>query len=346
MLFGMLSLAVIVMRESRIAYYQPGFKSPLYPWVHIAGMIIPGWLIVEMGWMAILFTAGLLAVGVAWFMFYARHRVDRGGAILHVFERLGRRVWRGLDDELRTIMAEKGLAEEDPLEELVAHADIIDLDDDEVRFEDAVHLATLALARKDIGIDPDAMAERIIEQARQGMIPHTHHAMLPHLLDEQITESRLVLLRAAQGIATPYVDEELYAMLLLIGPDHEPTQHLRILAHLGNRIEDSDFMDLLLSSRTEIQLKEALLREERIYHLWIRESAQSGHLVGLPIREAGFPSGALVALVQRANGALLIPEANTRLKEGDRLTLIGNPDALTDITHRYGTAYLPATQPG
>ena len=31
MLFAMLSTAVIVMRESQIESYDPGFKSPLYP---------------------------------------------------------------------------------------------------------------------------------------------------------------------------------------------------------------------------------------------------------------------------------------------------------------------------
>src|SRR6056297_3253485 len=49
LLFGIMSLSVIVMRESKIDGYSPGFRSPLYPWVQIVGMIIPVWLIAEMG---------------------------------------------------------------------------------------------------------------------------------------------------------------------------------------------------------------------------------------------------------------------------------------------------------
>ena len=39
-LFGLICIAVIVMRESRIDTYKPGFKAPLYPWLQIAGIVI------------------------------------------------------------------------------------------------------------------------------------------------------------------------------------------------------------------------------------------------------------------------------------------------------------------
>ncbi|MEO1266968.1 MAG: APC family permease, partial [Myxococcota bacterium] len=215
MLFGLLSLAVIVMRESRIAYYRPGFRSPFYPWVQIAGMIIPVWLIVEMGWLAILFTAGIVVLGVVWYMLYARDRVERGGAIYHVFERLGRRVWRGLDDELRTIMAEKGLNAEDPLEELVTRADVLDLNDP-IAYSDAVHLATLSLART-LGIpDHEEIALRILHQTEQGMVPTTHHAALPHLLVDHLDQPHLVLVRAPEGLTGYSSESPLFALFGLM----------------------------------------------------------------------------------------------------------------------------------
>src|SRR5690606_13474876 len=46
--FGLVNVAVIVMRESRIESYDPGFKSPLYPWTQIVGIFIAIWLIAEM----------------------------------------------------------------------------------------------------------------------------------------------------------------------------------------------------------------------------------------------------------------------------------------------------------
>ncbi|MCZ6734697.1 MAG: APC family permease, partial [Planctomycetota bacterium] len=45
LIFGLICLAVIVMRESHIESYDPGFKSPLYPWIQIAGIAAPIWII-------------------------------------------------------------------------------------------------------------------------------------------------------------------------------------------------------------------------------------------------------------------------------------------------------------
>ena len=56
-LFALICVAVIVMRESRIEWYKPGFKAPLYPWLQIAGIIISVWLISQIGFLAIAFTA-------------------------------------------------------------------------------------------------------------------------------------------------------------------------------------------------------------------------------------------------------------------------------------------------
>ena len=40
-------LANIIMRESRLQNYQPKFRAPLYPWIHIVGIIGFGFLLFE-----------------------------------------------------------------------------------------------------------------------------------------------------------------------------------------------------------------------------------------------------------------------------------------------------------
>lgn len=90
LLFAMSCSAVIVMRESQIISYDPGYRSPFYPWLHVLGIVAPIWLIAQNGLLSIAFTGGLLLFGVIWYRFYARKRVNRSGAILHVFRRLGR----------------------------------------------------------------------------------------------------------------------------------------------------------------------------------------------------------------------------------------------------------------
>ena len=60
LVFAFICLAVIIIRESKIEAYDPGFKSPLYPWLHLLGIILPFVLIYEMGIFPLLFSLGLL----------------------------------------------------------------------------------------------------------------------------------------------------------------------------------------------------------------------------------------------------------------------------------------------
>lgn len=90
-IFMLLNLAVIVMRESRILSYDPGFRSPWYPWMQIAGILFSILLIAYMGWLAVAFTVGMVVLCLIWYYRYARAHVVRDGAIYHWFNRLGQR---------------------------------------------------------------------------------------------------------------------------------------------------------------------------------------------------------------------------------------------------------------
>ncbi|HID38169.1 MAG TPA: amino acid permease, partial [Calditrichaeota bacterium] len=48
LLFMSVNLSVIVMRESKIHSYRPVFRSPLYPWMQIAAIVIYSFLIFEL----------------------------------------------------------------------------------------------------------------------------------------------------------------------------------------------------------------------------------------------------------------------------------------------------------
>ncbi len=85
LIFSLISLAVIVMRESKIESYDPGFRSPLYPWMQIFGYYAPLWLILEMGWIASLFSLSLVLLGVIWYMYYAQWKSRTGRSHLSYF---------------------------------------------------------------------------------------------------------------------------------------------------------------------------------------------------------------------------------------------------------------------
>jgi amino acid transporter/nucleotide-binding universal stress UspA family protein len=79
--YGLLNLALIVMREADPEEYEPAFEVPFYPAVPILGAFTSFGLIafmepVEIG-LSLLFVAG----GVIWYFFYARRETTAGGVL-------------------------------------------------------------------------------------------------------------------------------------------------------------------------------------------------------------------------------------------------------------------------
>merc|ERR1711923_391431 len=60
-LFGLLCVAVIVMRESGIHSYDPGFRTPLYPWIPLLGFFLSIAVIGFLKWEATVFAIGMVA---------------------------------------------------------------------------------------------------------------------------------------------------------------------------------------------------------------------------------------------------------------------------------------------
>ncbi len=109
LLFIFISLSVIIMRESKMKYYQPKFRSPLYPWVQIFGIVAYGFLIFKIGVVPFFLAGVFMACGVAWYFIYAHRRIKREYALLHAIDRaVGIEPTNHLiNEELREIIAER-----------------------------------------------------------------------------------------------------------------------------------------------------------------------------------------------------------------------------------------------
>lgn len=339
LLFSLLSLAVIVMRESRIESYDPGYRSPWYPWMQIVGILAPLWLIAEMGEMAILFTLGLVAVCVGWYFYYARGRVQRSGAILHTFARWGEQRFVGLEMELRGIMKEKGLREEDPFDEVLARADMMDFQG-VVSFEQVVEQAAAALARR-LNRAPAALEEGFLEGTRTGATPVSHGAALPHLRLPGVEHPEMVVVRCRQGVRVAAADGAaagpVYAVFFLVSAEDHAGQHLRFLARIATCVDEADFVERWLGAPDEQAAKWLLLRDDRAVSFAVRTGTPSGVLAGHALREAPLPKGSLVALIQR-DGERVVPHGGTVLRDGDRLTVLGEPEVVEQLREQFATA--------
>ena len=340
-IFILINFAVIVMRESKITAYDPGFLAPLYPWLQIFGMITSLALIIAMGWLATLFTIGVVVLCLVWFHYYARKRVVRDGAIYHWFAHLGRRIYRDLDVELRSILKEKGLREEDPFEKVVAEAPVLDIKAGSYPFDEAMR----EIAKKVIKLMPsraEELEERFEEVIRLGPMPIAPGVSLPHMHMPGIEHPLLVIARCSEGIiptktehsVSEYDDETIYALFMLISEEENARQHLRMLAQLAVCVDAEDFVEQWRMSKNEQSLKEILLRDERFLSLKLEAGTASGEFIGKALREVRLPASALVVLVRR-DGQTLIPHGNTILEDFDRLTIIGEPKDIRSLYTQY-----------
>ena len=344
MMFGLSCLAVIVMRESHIESYDPGYRSPFYPWLHLMGVLAPVWVVMEMGLLPSLFTGGLITFGAIWYTYYARDRVDREGAIYHVFERLGRQRDIGLNRELRQIMKEKGLRDADPFEEVVASAAIIDTPGG-TSFRNIIWEASAYLAET-CDTSAKRLGDGFLKGTVVGMTPVSHGVALPHLRLTTIESSRMVLARCIDGIEMDVdvdVDfagtaqerpEPVRAVFFLVSPEKNPGRHLRILAQIAGRVDKEDFMDAWLSASNHQELKEAVLRDERVLALTLEPDTPAASLIGLALKDLNMPEGTLIALVSRES-EVIVPRGATVLEESDRLTVIGEPAGLKILGQRF-----------
>ena len=341
LVFAILCASVIVMRESKIASYDPGYRTPFYPYLHIFGMIAPLWLITRMGWLATAFSAVIVTLSVIWYLTYASKRVTRHGAIYHVFERLGHQRFDQLDAELRGILKEKGLRADDPFDEVVAGAEVIDLTHFATFEEVVAHAARLLAPHLDKSADE--IANGFLEGTKIGATPVAGGVALPHMRISGIQLPMMVIVRAVQGIpidagdafgkATPAQD--VYAVFFLVSPEEDPAQHLRLLAQLAGRVDQEGFADRWLAARDGHALKELLLRRERSISLHLRNDSPTQELINRSLGECNLPESCLVVLLSRGVESI-VPRGSTVLQKGDRVTIIGSKEGIAELYRRFG----------
>jgi mannitol/fructose-specific phosphotransferase system IIA component (Ntr-type) len=287
-----------------------------------------------MGEIAVLFTIGLVTLTIGWYFLYGRARTVRAGAIFHTFARLGELQHAGLDAELRGIVKEKGLREEDPYDEVVARAKVLDLDGIH-SFQELITLAAERLS-KQTGVPVEQLSRGFEDEMEAGFMPVARGAALPHLrIGGAFERPTMLIIRSVPGVTIRDAAESVHAIFFLLSPEDEPGQHLRLLGHLATHVDDHGFLERWLDARDADELRGTLLREERSLSLHLDRGSAAGDLIDRALVDLDLPGDALVALIRRG-GHGIIPHGSTVLAEGDRLTVIGGREAIRKLAERYG----------
>jgi basic amino acid/polyamine antiporter, APA family len=343
LLFALINLSVILMRESRLASYAPGYRSPLYPWMQIVGAVTTLGLIVTLGAFYVGFVLAIVVLAAIWYRLYVRERVPRRGAIFGLFRRLGEIHDEGVDLELWTILQERGASEVDSYDELVARAQVIEVDR---RVElPQVTRAVAEVLDELVPLSAEELVERLEIAFARGIVPERAPAAVFDVLLPGLEHSEVVLVRARRGVrvagagrfpgAGTHGDEPnetgtVPALLFLATPEPLVTQHLRLLAQLVSMVEQPGFGRAWHRARSDQELAETLLRDERFASLVVGDPGPSATMVDRRLRELTFPGDTLVAMIRRGDRTI-VPDGDTLLREGDRITILGSPEHVAQL---------------
>jgi basic amino acid/polyamine antiporter, APA family len=351
LLFALLNVSVIIMRESRLPSYAPGYRSPLYPWMQIIGAVTTLALIGTLGALYLGFILAILVLSYVWYRVYVRSRVDDRAALYGLFLRIGRKHDEGVDQELFGILQERGAEAEDSFDELVARAPVILLP--EARELDEVWSSLAAELRDRFDRPMDGLDDQLDAAAANGVLPEGVPAVILEIFREDFEHPEVVIIRPRHGVELAgarrfpgnepeggELDEEhdsagplAEALIVLVSPEGQVTQHLRLLAQLVTMVEESGFLQAWRDAPDEQALRETLLRDERFASLVVGSDGPWAELVGQGPSEIDLPGDTLVALVHR-DGDTFVPTPETAFRAGDRLTVVGPPSDVAELLGR------------
>ncbi|WP_242206024.1 amino acid permease [Aestuariivivens insulae] len=338
LIFIFINFSVIVFRKSKIESYDPGYLSPFYPFMQIIGIVISFILIIYLGWMPILFTAGIVIMSFIWYHFHSRGKVKREGAIFHWFAILGKYQYDELENELMTILKEKGLRQGDPFDETVINSKIsmlkkpIDID------------KVLDKVSNNFETELQKNKKSIKDKFMQSLFDDTV-ITLPGVLvfnakykDVLHPSMQIVVSKMAISGEIPVNNREeklpIHICCFLINSDEKPKQQLRMLSRLVDILERDGVVEDLIAMDSHREIKEYLLQNENFVSVKLLKGTSQSDMIGRQLMEVQLPKDVLVALIERKNKTFT-PNGSTLLQEDDILTIVGETKSISKLFRGY-----------
>ncbi len=338
LIFIFINFSVIVFRNSKIESYDPGYLSPFYPFMQIIGIIISLILIIYLGWMPVLFTTGVVVMGLLWYHFHARGKVKREGAIFHWFALLGKYQYNELENELMTILKEKGLREGDPFDETVIKSKI-KIFKGPVDFEDILNKVSDNFSAE-LDTNKDEVTQKFMHSLPDESVITLPGVLVFHGKFKNISHPSMQFVLSKSGIdgTLPFKTDELIAPIhicvFLVNSDENPKQQLRMLSRLLDILERDNIVKALLTMDSHRKIKEFMLQNERFVSIKLLHGTPQEAMVGLQLKEIQLPKDVLVALIERDNKTFA-PNGSTTLMTDDILTIIGEIKSISKLYREY-----------
>jgi len=263
LLFLFTVICVILMRESRMSTYRPKFRSPLYPWLHVAGIVGYTLLLVELGTAPLVISAAVLGGGFVWYSVYAKARVLRESALVHLARRIASRSFpdHDLEEELADMAHEPGEEIEDRFDRLIEECTIFDLAEPVSR-DELFRMVSAEIAR-DIEMPADEVRRLLDEREEASSTVLRPGLAVPHVVVEGTGRFDVVVARSRDGVGFTPDKPPVKAMFFLVGSSDERNFHLRALMAIAEIVQNVDFDSKWFRARGPEGLRKMLLAAKR-----------------------------------------------------------------------------------
>ncbi len=263
LLFMMNNISVIIMRESKIQNYRPKFKVPLYPYLPALAIISYVFLLVKMGWIPLLISLLFFVLGIIIYFVYARKKIDRTSALMHIIERISAKELKStsLEDELRQIVIIRDEIIEDRFDKLIKNCDILDVEGNpEI---DTLIKSISILFEKRCKVSKNELVKEFRDREAQSSTIIKPGLAIPHIIIPGKKCFGIIPVRCKEGIRFPETEELVHTMFVLIGTLDERSYHLRALMAIANLVQENDFNKRWMSARNKEELRDVILLSNR-----------------------------------------------------------------------------------
>jgi len=257
------NISVIVLRESKITNYKPSFKTPFYPFLQIACVILFTFFIIDLGKEAIEISLSFIFISFCLYMFYGRKIKSRESALLYLLKRVtdGKLTENLLEDELREVLINRDNIEQDNFDNLIKNANIIDIKEPH-NFEELLNIVGKSIS-EEVAMDEKEVISRFLEREKSSNTAVSDFLAIPHIIIDGMDKIFLTVIRCKDGIKFTDNENAVKAIFLLGGTKEKRVLHLKTIASIATLVQYKEFEEKWISSESIIELKNLMLLSSR-----------------------------------------------------------------------------------
>ncbi|MCD4831585.1 MAG: amino acid permease [Anaerohalosphaeraceae bacterium] len=263
LMFILMNVSVVIMRNSGIQGYRPTFKTPFTPWLQIGTVCIYVFLIFEMGYVPLAMTGGFAILAMVWYLVYVQRRIDRESAIVFLVKRIvSKHIQRsGIEDELKQIALERDEVNPDRFDGLIKDCQILDIDE-RITAKQLFTMASESLSKR-IGINKEKLYELFLQREKESETVIRPGLAIPHIVVDGENMFEILMVRCKAGVIFSELGEPVKTAFMLIGSSDERNYHLRALMSIAHIVSEEDFEKRWFGAMNIEQLRDIVLLSGR-----------------------------------------------------------------------------------